>query len=461
MAVSREDALAAETAVIGSMLIDESCVVRVLAAVDIRDFRSEPCRLAFQAARSLVRDGKSADPIMIRGVMGEQYGQFLAECMEVTPTSANVMEYVKTMHEQAVLDRIKGQAFALTNAQTLDACREAVRALADEFSSASVMESWTLEQLLEDFAARRSDNTPRQYLSYGLKPIDEGTYTERGDVVMIGGSPSDGKTAFALTVAATMAKTRSVGFFSLETGKEKLEDRLVASGFAIELAHIKRNALTEEEWTRFAQGLGDAVKRRLRIFRASGATVDQIVWASKAYGLDVVFIDYVQLITPEQIRGVSRADQMAEVSRALHTFAQTTGTTVIELAQLTRQERGSNRERDMFDLGESSQFEKDADIIMLLFRPPKGARYDENDKHSEELDPQKTRILRVAKNKEGSWGRWPLVFDGARQRFSIMQPNAFLAVQKAVRDAKKGRAEKSQQLSFQELSEDKNSDMPF
>ena len=175
----------------------------------------------------------------------------------------------------------------------------------------------------------------------------------------------------------------------------------------------------------------------------------------------MVFIDYVQLITPEQIRGVSRADQMAEVSRALHTFAQTTGTTVIELAQLTRQERGSNRERDMFDLGESSQFEKDADIIMLLFRPPKGARYDENDKHSEELDPQKTRILRVAKNKEGSWGRWPLVFDGARQRFSIMQPNAFLAVQKAVRDAKKGRAEKSQQLSFQELSEDKNSDMPF
>ncbi|MBQ6404240.1 MAG: AAA family ATPase [Oscillospiraceae bacterium] len=453
------DNLQAQTAVIGSMLIDESCVVRVLAAVDPRDFTSEPHRLAWQAARSLVRESKPVDPFAIRNVMGDGYGDFLRECIEVTPTSANVMEYIEQMHQQAALARIKAQAIALGSAQTLDACREAVKALSDEFNATSRMESWTLAELLNDFAGRHAEPAAREYLSYGLGPIDEGTYTERGDVVMIGGSPSDGKTAFALIAAAHMAQTRDVGFFSLETGREKLEDRLVASGFGIELSRIKRNTLTESDWDSFSEGVSEFSKRRLRIFRAAGATVDQIAWTAKAYSLDVVVIDYVQLITPEQVRGTSRAEQMAEVSRALHTFAQTSGTTVIELAQLTRQERGSNRERDMFDLSESSQFEKDADIIMLLYRPGKDTHFDESDRHSETLDPKKHRILRIAKNKEGQWGRFPLEFDGARQRFSIMRPNAFSAVQAAVRNAKRQRAEDAKQLKFEEIQE--TGDEPF
>ena len=453
------DNLQAQTAVIGSMLIDESCVVRVLAAVDPRDFTSEPHRLAWQAARQLARDGKPVDPFAIRNVMGDGYGDFLRECIEVTPTSVNVMEYIEQMHQQAALARIKAQALALGSAQTLDACREAVKALSDEFNATSRMESWTLAELLNDFAGRHAEQTAREFLSYGLGPIDEGTYTEGGDVVMIGGSPSDGKTAFALIAAAHMAQTRDVGFFSLETGREKLEDRLVASGFGIELSRIKRNTLTESDWDSFSEGVSEFSKRRLRIFRAAGATVDQIAWTAKAYSLDVVVIDYVQLITPEQTRGVSRADQMAEVSRALHTFAQTSGITVIELAQLTRQERGSDRERDMFDLGESSQFEKDADIVMLLYRPGKNTHFIENDKHSELLDPKKHRILKVAKNKEGQWGRFPLEFDGARQRFSIMRPNAFSAVQAAVRSAKRQRAEEARQMKFEEIQE--TGDEPF
>lgn len=451
--VTKDKTFEAEIAVIGSMLIDESCVPRVLAEADPRDFRSEPCRLAFQAARSLMREGKRVDAFAIRNAMGAEYSGFLAECAELTPTSATVAEYVKLMHEQATLARIQANGLALAGAKTLDDCREAVAALTDEFSSTRRMESWALDELLLDFARRRADQTPRKFLSYGLAPLDEGTYTERGDVVMLGGSPSDGKTAFALATAYHMAATYNVGFFSLETGREKLEDRLVASGFDIDLARIKSNSLSERDWEQFARGSGEASNRRLRVFRASGATVDQIAWAAKGHGLDVIFIDYVQLISTDARKGATRAEQMAEVSRALHTFAQTSGVTVVELAQLTRQERGSRRERDMFDLGESSQFEKDADLILLLYRPGPNTKFHEGDNLSETLDPAKTRILRVAKNKEGLMGRWPLVFDGAHQKFAVMSENPFAAVRRAVRAAKEYRAE-SRQMKFEEIPED-------
>lgn len=103
---------------------------------------------------------------------------------------------------------------------------------------------------------------------------------------------------------------------------------------------------------------------------------------------------------------------MAGISMALHTFAQSSGTLVVELAQLSRQDRsGGWREPDMHDLKESGQFEQDADMIFLLFRPnPK----------DDELDQEKNRILKIAKNKEYKRGRWPLYFDANRQTFYVM-----------------------------------------
>ena len=330
------------------------------------------------------------------------------------------------------------------------------------------MESWTLAQLLEDFAQRQGADTPRSYVRFGLGALDEGTYIEPGDVVMIGGSPSDGKTALALIFAYHMAKTYNVGFFSLETGKEKLEDRLVASGFQIDLRAIKHNSLDDEDWQRFADGSIEATQRRLRVFRAGGATVERITAAARAYSLDVVFIDYVQLIEPEGSNRESRAAQVAEISRALHAFAQSTGTLVVELAQLTRQswqERAAGKERDMFDLGETSQFEKDADAILLLYRPPKNARFVEGDESTELLDEKQHRILRVAKNKEGTWGRWPLYFDGSKQSFSVLKPDSKVVMRDLV---EKGRAAKRRsytgirgQTSLQELPKSAERGMPF
>lgn len=458
-------ALDVENAVIGSMLIDRDCVPFVLGKVSPSDFASDRNRSLFAGARMLYTAGKGVDALTILGAIGKsedkELRQYCAELMEITPTSANVREYVEILKEQSQLRRIHAVASTLYNAATLDECAKPMRELGDIYGTGQALESKTLFNMLVEFAERMENNQPREYIGIGFKEIDENTFMEKGDVMVIGGAPSDGKTALALKAALEMSKTQNVGFYSLETRHRKLIDRIVASAFNIDFGAIKRSQLSGEDWMRFEDGLEAVSKRRLTVTHAGGLTVDQLTSNARAWGFDVIFIDYVQLITPTETRNVPRHEQIAEISRTLHTFAQNTGTLVVELAQLSRKERQTKREYDMFDLGESSQLEKDADIVLLLYRPPNGTRFIEGDKDSEELDPDKTRILRIAKQKEGKRVRLPLVFDGEHQDFSVMAENTYRAIRRASREAQKKGVVDGGVQQFITLPKSEEGDMPF
>lgn len=465
-AMSHEDRLDhqldAERGVIGSLLIDESLVREMVSVVDAQDFLNPANRLIFQAARQLFRDGKPVDALTIRDRVGSQYSDYMTQLMEITPTSANWREYAALMHSQATTQRIKNLAqYILENAVTLDDCRQPCADMTQLLADGRRIDAWTMREMMEDFFRAQDPDAPApEYVTYGLDVLDQRNYTELGDVVMIGGYPSDGKTALALMMAYHMAARYKVGFFSLETDKRKVRDRMVASVAQIDFDAIKRRTLTESDWAGLAAKSTDMSKRDLTVLRAAGMTVADIQSASQAYGFQVVVIDYVQLITPEVSRRAPRSEQMADVSRALHTFAQSSGTLVIELAQLTRQERGSWREPDMHDLKESGQFEQDADIIFLLYRPSPS---------DDTLDQEKNRILKIAKYKEGPRGRWPLYFDGPKQTFSVMTDADGKAVLrqlvnagKKAKSKNKAEAQGQQTMSeFRELSAEEAGDIPF
>ena len=465
-AMSHEDRLDhqldAERGVIGSLLIDESLVREMVSVVDAQDFLNPANRLIFQAARQLFRDGKPVDALTIRDRVGSQYSDYMTQLMEITPTSANWREYAALMHSQATTQRIKNLAqYILENAVTLDDCRQPCADMTQLLADGHRIDAWTMREMMEDFFRAQDPDAPApEYVTYGLDVLDQRNYTELGDVVMIGGYPSDGKTALALMMAYHMAARYKVGFFSLETVKRKVRDRMVASVAQIDFDAIKRRTLTESDWAGLAAKSTDMSKRDLTVLRAAGMTVADIQSASQAYGFQVVVIDYVQLITPEVSRRAPRSEQMADVSRALHTFAQSSGTLVIELAQLTRQERGSWREPDMHDLKESGQFEQDADIIFLLYRPSPS---------DDTLDQEKNRILKIAKYKEGPRGRWPLYFDGPKQTFSVMTDADGKAVLrqlvnagKKAKSKNKAEAQGQQTMSeFRELSAEEAGDIPF
>lgn len=454
--------LDAERAVIGSLLIDAGIVRDVVATVDVNDFLNPANRLIYQTARALFRDGSPVDAVAIRDRIGPDYSKYMMELMDITPTSANWREYAAMMHSQATLQRVRDLADKLAIAVTLEDCRPLSADLGQLLSDGRKTDAWTMREMLDDFFAAQDPDAPApEYVSFGLPDVDEGSFAELGDVVMLGGYPSDGKTALALMMAYHMAAKYKVGFFSLETGKRKVRDRMVSHVAQISAKDIKLRSLSEEDWAALAAKSADMAKRDLTVLQASGMTATEIQATSQAYGFQVIFIDYVQLVTPESDRRANRQEQMAGISMALHTFAQSSGTLVVELAQLSRQDRsGGWREPDMHDLKESGQFEQDADMIFLLFRPnPK----------DDELDQEKNRILKIAKNKEYKRGRWPLYFDADRQTFSVIADASGRSVMRRLVDAgkkakAKNRAEAPGQQRIGEIVElppAEAKDLPF
>lgn len=450
-AVTRLDA---EQAVVGSLLLDESLAPAILAAVDLADISSPANRRILQAARALLREAAPVDPITLRDKLGPESAEYMVRLMEITPTAANWQVYAALLHEQATLARVQDLARELADASSLEECRGQISKLGELMATGKGVDAWSMADAYRWFMESQASDKKPEYISYGIREIDEGTYTEPGDVVIIGGEPSAGKTALGLMLAYHMAKKYRVGFFSLETGTRKLTARLVSAAIGINFNDIKRGTMDEAAWLQVAQGGEDFTGRGLTLIPAAGMTPTQIQAESRARGFRIIFVDYIQLIQPEGDPRANTAQAIAGVSRSMHTFAQSTGTLVVELAQLSRPEKsGGWRPPDMHSLKETGQLEQDADAIMLLYRP----------KPDGDLDPEKTRLLKIAKQKEGRLGTWPLAFDGAHQRFSVLSGPDGRTLRQLVNRGKAAKsarhAEAAGQVTFQEIQA--SGDEPF
>lgn len=450
-AVTRLDA---EQAVVGSLLLDESLAPAILAAVDLADISGPANRRILQAARALLREAAPVDPITLRDKLGPESAEYMVQLMEITPTAANWRVYADLLHEQATLARVQDLARDLADASTLEECRGQISKLGDLMATGKGVDAWSMADAYRWFMASQASDKKPEYISYGIREIDEGTYTEPGDVVIIGGEPSAGKTALGLMLAYHMAKKYRVGFFSLETGTRKLTARLVSAAIGIDFDAIKKGTMDEAAWLQVAQGGEDFTGRGLTLIPAAGMTPTQIQAESRARGFQIIFVDYIQLVEPEGDPRANTAQAIAGVSRSMHTFAQSTGTLVVELAQLSRPEKsGGWRPPDMHSLKETGQLEQDADAIMLLYLPKPG----------DDLDPGKTRLLKIAKQKEGRLGTWPLAFDGAHQRFSVLAGPDGRTLRQLVNRGKAAKsarhAETAGQVTFQEIQD--SGDEPF
>lgn len=482
--ISSGQALEAEHAVLGSLLIDADEIASALfAAVRPEDFQYEQNRDIFTAARTLFRAGKPIDGVTVRGVLpaspaeSDPLSSYLAQLMEITPTSANWKLYADIMREQSTLAKIRHLGVSLTLAKSLDECRPLIASLSDSLTERPGVKVYTGEQLLEsflDYIGEASENPGAgvEYIRYGFPALDDGMFTELGDVVVIGGYPSDGKTALSLNLAWRMSQKWKVGFFSLETNFKKIRDRWASYALPFDFNKIKRvryQPLSPADWEQVAGNVvtlsrygGGAAKNNLHVIESANMSASDIQSVSRAYGFQIIFIDYIQEVTPDAYRRYgTRNDELASISRSFHAFAQSTKTAVFELSQLRRSETGNPKSRDphLDSLRESGQLEQDADAVFLLFR--------------ENPDPQiidAPRILRIAKNKEGRLGNFYLDFDPSKQAFTLStktRPAAAYAAQgRAVRQAIRANAYDNRAAAYDNPpplfdNADDNSDLPF
>lgn len=399
------DYLLAQRSVLGSMIFSPEIVGDVVTTLRPEDFSDKNARKTFLAIRSLYLSDERIDSVTVLNRMGPpnpQHEKYLLEVMDITPTAANFREYMEVVRAQSQRQAVQSVAIRMCEeGAPMEQLRELKAQLDLLMMDRRDVECLSMEQGLTNFY-NDLDRTP-QYLPWGIDFLDSGLTAEGGDYIVLGGYPSDGKTALALSMAYHQAKSLRVGFFSLETKPSKLFNRVFSAAAQVSGTRIKRRTLTDEDYGLLERTAEELCSRQLFMIRSSSMTVEDIASYTRAKRFDVVYIDYLQLI---QASGRSEFEQVTNISKALHRLAQDTGVTVVALSQLSRPESGKIKPPTLASLRSSGQIEQDADIVMFVYREEPGQL-------------RSRRILSVAKNKEGETGRVPLLFNGETQTFKV------------------------------------------
>lgn len=385
----------AQIAVIGSMLIDERCIPKVLSALRPEDFSHGASRAVFAAVRGLVHQGRAPDLVTICDALHADRDtvQFLRQCMELTPSAANVMEYVPIVRRGAALLQIQELAGQMIGCRDLSDAEALVRKMTGLLSATDRMPRMTAVDLATDFLSRMRAEKKPEYLPWGIPTLDRRCYAELGDVILLGGYASAGKTLLSIQTALAQARRYKVGYYTLETSEAKMADRLFAHLARVSLSDIKTRHFSDDTWGRFS----DAIQRFTQVcpidfIRASGSSAEDIADDAIGHGYQIVYIDYVQLLTAPSVKRDDMRLTVTHNSQVLKRFAQSQGVATVELAQLRRPETSGKDKNpvppDMHSFKESGQLEQDADIALLLWPS------DRNDNSSD-------RRLKIGKNKEG------------------------------------------------------------
>lgn len=328
-------------------------------------------------------------PDLKTAVMG-CFDEWSAEC--VRATRPNVEKWTQLVLEQAALTKFQSLAFQAGSSLTTFAD------LPDLYSKMG--EALTLDREDQDFKpigelvdnyVRKLNEKPK-YIPSGIPVLDKHLHLSPGNLFIIGGRPSAGKTALSLQMACEQARRGfRVCYFSLETDPDTLTARIISNRLAVPLADVKSKTVPQSD----LDSLADLHKLPLFIRFASGKGTGWIKAQAQRMKAQVIFIDYLQLLAASKAK--DRYQQITSISIGLHELAQTTGILVVALAQLNR--NAAHASPSTADLKESGQLEQDADAILLLS--------DDGEEYQAIL----------AKNKEGRVGEIPLTFDKPRQRF--------------------------------------------
>lgn len=435
--VNGQDWTRAQQSVIGSALIDGRCAPLLLSELRPEDL-SGNFRTMFEAIRALQLAGQPVDPVTVLERIGPAYRDEIVRIVDETPTAANVTAYIRICKEQSRLTRLASLGSELASASSLDEAREILQTA----QTAAVEQSATVTDMtaaLSDFYERHQQGEHR-YISVGLPELDERLTVDLGSVLVLGGYPSDGKTALMLQWCWHIAETLPVGIFSFETSAQVLTDRLMTQAVPdISFTKVKRGTLDADAWKRITAESVHITRRKLQIVEAAGMTAADVLGVTLSRGFKVIALDYVQLIAPGTVRkGGTRQEELAEISKSLALMARRHKLLVIELSQLTRPQKkkdGTTPAPTLSSLRESGQLEQDADVVALLYRTGSGE--------------DAARQLYVAKNKEGRLGRMGLRFNGDRQRFSYIAPPTIPPeLQAAQRNRKKEKQDGGEQAEL-------------
>jgi replicative DNA helicase len=413
----------AEQAVLGSMLIDRACIADVSAKLGAEDFYFEKNREIFETIYNMYAYGKEVDAVTVLDRMkvlgiydAESTERYIMELMRVTPTAANVMEYVRIIVERALMRRILGTANEISemvyggygNADfMLESAEQKVYALRKDRTVGGLLPiSRVIRTVVDelDVLGREGGGIPG--VKTGLTDIDEKILgLNPGDFILIASRPGMGKTSMALNMAVSAAKSsnKTVAVFSLEMTREQLVKRVLSGQAMVEGTKLSKGNLSSEDWRRLSTAAISLSQDNvdIRIDDNSALTVaDMNAQCRRLSNLGLVVIDYIQLMQSAGSKNTwaneSRTQAVSEISRSIKIMAKELGVPVIALSQLSRaNEARQNKRPVLSDIRESGAIEQDADVVIGLYRE---GYYDH-----EAVNPNEAEAI-ILKNRRGETG---------------------------------------------------------
>ncbi|MBR0382343.1 MAG: replicative DNA helicase [Eubacterium sp.] len=430
----------AERSVLGSMLMDRDAITEAEGLLVKEDFYHRQYGILFEAMLELYREGKQVDLVTLQNRLRgkdipEAYAspEFFRDLVEEVPTSANVGSYAKIVHDKAtlrelirvtenigndcylakedtqeILEKTETDIFRLLQERRRMSehvtIREIVMRSMDAIEAASRMKG-RITGIATGF-------TELDYKLTGLHPAE---------LILVAARPAMGKTAFVLNIAqyATLRGGKKVAIFSLEMGKEQLVTRMMASESMVDSQQIRTGDLRDNEWEKLLESAAMIGKSNL-IIDDSAVTLAEIRSKCRRYkqlyDIDMVIIDYLQLMSSSGRRNESRQQEISEISRSLKILARELNIPIIALSQLSRAVEARQDHRPLLsDLRESGAIEQDADVVIFLYR---------DEYYNRDSEKKNLAEVIVAKQRNGDTGTIELVWLGKYTKFANKERNS-------------------------------------
>ena len=425
--------IAAEQAVLGSMLVDSEAAIKAIEILQPEDFYREDNKEIYAAMLELFGRGKPIDfltakeNLKLRGTL-EKVGSdiYLSSLIDMVPTTSNIEAYAKIVEEKSILRSLIKAAndiisYGYAQNQEVDRIVEtAEKKIFDVLQKRNT----SGYQCIKDVLVESFEEIERLYKSKssvsgmesGFKDLDLKTSgINNSDLILVAARPAMGKSAFALNIATYVAKTQKVPvmIFSLEMSKKQMVNRILCSEAAVDSMKVRTGKLDSEDWVKLGKASGVLAEVPIYIDDTPGLSSAELRAkcrkAKLEKGLGMVVIDYLQLMEGKG-KGDSRQQEISEISRSLKILAKELNIPVIALSQLSRApEQRPDHRPVLSDLRESGSIEQDADIVMFLYR---------DDYYNPDTEKKNVAEVIVAKNRQGSTGTVELAWLGQFTKFA-------------------------------------------
>jgi len=431
----------AERAILGAIILDNGLISQAIELLKAEDFYVPSHRRIFVAMIGLFERGGEINPILIGEELKKENAletvggiSFITNLTYGLPHSTNIIHYAKVVRGKSLLRRLIKTASKITNEALeeedeaeiiLDHAEHAIFELADE----RIRQGFThVEPVARALLDKIQEMEGRQVvltgLTTGFVELDEKTSgLQRQDLIIVAARPSMGKTSFALMLAenAAIEAGAVVGIFSLEMSKESLVMRMLCSQGNIDAQRFRNGFLSRAEWAQIAKSLGTLADTKIFLDDTPGISVLEMRakarrLAAEQKRLDLIIVDYLQLMSGSNKRIESRQQEVSLISRELKGLAKELNVPLVALSQLSRapESRAEHRPQ-LSDLRESGALEQDADLVAFLYREETYKTPEERQAMPE--DRRNIAELILAKQRNGPTGTVELRFVPSSMRF--------------------------------------------